>query len=198
MDQQETLCPACGTAAPGARFCPECGTDIHDAIEDETRVMNGAAYARMRQALRPKPVPPLQSESRDLARGTGPSIIALLALLLAVAGVAVGVVGILKAQSTQSQDRKLRTSLTALGSRLTGELSTAQAAISNLKANSQAGAVSALQDQMTKLTVCIPELEQQIEGLNVNTSNQNGWLTSASLANPTIISSNCIKVLDGP
>ncbi len=48
--------------------------------------------------------------------------------------------------------------------------------------------VSTLQSQMQKFQVCVPELQQEINGLNVNTSNQNGWLTSAYLNNPTIVS----------
>jgi len=59
------------------------------------------------------------------------------------------------------------------------------------------GNVGRLQTQMGTLLICIPQLQQEIGGLNVNTSNTAGYLTSAFLSNSTIISSNCTKLLTG-
>lgn len=51
---------------------------------------------------------------------------------------------------------------------------------------------------MSTLVVCIPQLQQEMNGMAVQTSNTNGYLTNAYLSNPTIISQNCTKTLAGP
>lgn len=48
---------------------------------------------------------------------------------------------------------------------------------------------------MSTLSICIPEMQQEIKGLTINTQSSSGWLTSADLSNPSITSQNCNKTL---
>ena len=125
--------------------------------------------------------------------------------LVAVAALGVAVVSLLA--NRPKSEAPLTAQLHHVQAQLTaanGRLSSDQVAISSLKSSSQAGEVSALQTQLRsvqtqvqKFQVCVPELQQEINGLNINTANQNGWLTSAYLNNPTIVSSTCNKTLNG-
>jgi peptidoglycan hydrolase CwlO-like protein len=84
------------------------------------------------------------------------------------------------------------------------ELASANAEIDSLKAGSPVGKVAALQSKVDSLNttivsfkIYIPELKQQINGESINSDSTGGYLTSAYLDNPTIISGNCQKLLNG-
>ena len=51
---------------------------------------------------------------------------------------------------------------------------------------------------MNMLHVCIPQLQQEIAGLKLQTSNTNGWLTNAFLNRPVSVSQACARALAGP
>jgi hypothetical protein len=132
--------------------------------------------------------------------------------IVALAALAVGVVGLMA--NRPKSDAPLRAEISHLQGELSGlnqRLASDEATISSIKASSQASAVSTLQgqvstlqgqlrstqNQLQKFQVCVPELQQEINGMNVNTSNTGGFLTSAFIDNPTIISTTCSKTLNG-
>jgi hypothetical protein len=57
--------------------------------------------------------------------------------------------------------------------------------------------VGGLKNQGSSLGICIPQIESQIDGETINSDTQGGFLTSADLSDPTIISTNCDKTLYG-
>ena len=68
-----------------------------------------------------------------------------------------------------------------------------------------AGNVNRLQDSVDQLAirmhmfqVCIPQVQQELAGLTLQTSNTNGWLTNASLTRPASVSQACNRALAGP
>lgn len=71
------------------------------------------------------------------------------------------------------------------------------AAIKNTKQTS----ISGVQKKVAILTECLPELQQELNGLNVSTAYQTyagvNLLTSAYLTNPTIVSTACRSALNG-
>lgn len=84
------------------------------------------------------------------------------------------------------------------------QLSTSSNEITSLQNGSQAGTVSTLQGQVQSLQsklanfeTCIPELEQQVNGLSLTNSTASDGSTTVNLSNPTIISSTCSKALYG-
>ena len=57
--------------------------------------------------------------------------------------------------------------------------------------------IGQLRAQTSRLVMCLPQLQQELHGLNVQTTNTGGRLTSASLAKPTIVSRDCTKTIFG-
>ena len=134
-------------------------------------------------------------------------IVVGLAIVLAVGGIVLGTLGIMQARSAKSDlattTQQLATTRQDL-STLSQKLATSQSAISSLTANSQAGAVSTLhasmntlQAQMGQFMVCVPEVQQEVTGLSISSDTTGGYVTNSYLSNPTIVSSNCSKVLQG-
>lgn len=189
QDPDARVCPRCGQEAHD-KYCPGCG--LHLAVEPElpTRLQWKHDHAPAPAAAAPQA--PAQAGSVDGGERTALWLKVLVPLigLVAVAALAVAIVSYV----ANRPDDSLRSQLSSVRQQLAAE----QTTVTSIKANSQAGAVAGLQAQMQKLTTCIPEMQQEIGGLNVNTSSQNGWLTTAFLQNPTIVSSNCTKVLNGP
>ena len=54
-----------------------------------------------------------------------------------------------------------------------------------------------LRAQSSRLLTCVPQLQQELHSLTVRSAKFRGWLKSASLANPTIVSKGCTKTLFG-
>jgi peptidoglycan hydrolase CwlO-like protein len=114
--------------------------------------------------------------------------------VIAVAALAGAAVAITKKPTSYTpQIRELQT-----------EFASANSEIDSLKADSPAGKVVALQSRVDSLNntiasfkICIPELEQQLNGESINTDSTSGYLTDAYINNPTIISANCTKLLNG-
>jgi len=61
----------------------------------------------------------------------------------------------------------------------------------------QGHSLASLNSQLSSLVLCVPELQQEVNGLNINTNSTGGYLTGAVLNNPTIVSSNCNSTLNG-
>jgi hypothetical protein len=75
---------------------------------------------------------------------------------------------------------------------LEGDVVHLQSSVGQLQGN-----VSQLQSQTSKVLTCLPQLQQQLDGLTVRTTNVGGWLTSATLSNPTPVSSACVQTVFG-
>lgn len=115
-------------------------------------------------------------------------------IALALAALVVGVLGFMSASSAHSQLASVRAQMRAQSHQLASlQASTAAAASSRN--------VASLSADVSKLDVCVPELQQEVTGLSVSTQ----WtgiygtdaLTSAYLSNPTVISSTCQHTLNG-
>ena len=125
--------------------------------------------------------------------------------VLALAGIGLGVVAVMKdAPSTTTVNRQVKVLHLQLANderQLANDglkLSTLQTSSANADNVAKLqGSVAALQTKLAAYNVCIPQLQQEIGALNVNTQNTNGYLTDAYLQNQTIISSNCQKILYG-
>ncbi len=84
----------------------------------------------------------------------------------------------------------------------TGNLTALQTSVGGLSHT-----VAGMQGDLSTLHICLPELSQEVNTLDVNTSTgsvllDNGktdtFLTDAYINNPTVISTNCTKFLTGP
>jgi len=185
------VCPRCGTDAGENPYCASCG--LHIAVEPE--LPTRASWRGAPSAAPPTATIPAAKKTVDqpAAGSNWPKVLFPIVALVAVVALVIGVVSFVANRPNNSQIRHLQNQLSAANQQIVAE----EATIKTIKASSQAGVVSSLQGQMQKLLVCIPELQQEINGLNINTSNTGGYLTSAFLQNPTITSSNCSKTLTG-
>ena len=138
--------------------------------------------------------------------------------VLASAAIGIGVLALTSAPSTNS----LRTQVTALqadvGSlhaqlaaqrralsqesrSLAASQTSTKATIASLRMQSDtaasAGDLNRLTMSVHRLLVCVPQLQQELSGLSVQATNQSGWLTGASISNPTITSRDCSQTLYG-
>jgi hypothetical protein len=165
------------------------------------------------------PLPHMSLEHRRFLKGI---VLALVSIAFALGVIGVGV-NILNANSNidtlQHQVHRLsaqlttaRASLTSVNAKLasvatSSNLGALQTSVSTLQ-TSVSGlnrTVSGLQGDSAQLKICIPEVQQQISGLSVNSNSgsiplndgtTDSFLTSAFLQNPTVISSNCTKLLE--
>lgn len=130
----------------------------------------------------------------------GPLVALPIIAVLALGGIGVGVYALTKDPSLSSLRGDVRTLRADLASEnreiATLKTSTADAATAGNVSTLQ-NSVSSVQNTMRMYKVCIPELQQQINGMTVQTSNNGGYLTDAYLQNPTIVSSDCTKFLNG-
>jgi hypothetical protein len=92
------------------------------------------------------------------------------------------------ALQAETQNLKVATA----GAATAGNMAALQTSVGGLS-HTMAG----VQGDLSTLHICLPELNQEVNGLNINTANTGGYLTSAYLTNPTIVSSNCTKFLTG-
>jgi len=107
-----------------------------------------------------------------------------------------------EANSSRAQQRALRGEVSSLRSVLAGEQHTSRSAIASLqKASAGAASINSLngvRGSLHQLQVCVPELQQELSGLKVQTTTRrNGALKSAALTNPTLISADCVTTLTG-
>jgi len=75
---------------------------------------------------------------------------------------------------------------------LQGDVGQLQGSVGQLQSS-----VSQLKNQTSRVLSCLPQLQQQVDGLNVKTTNVGGWLTSATLSNPTAVSKACAQTVFG-
>jgi hypothetical protein len=134
--------------------------------------------------------------------GRAMRILVPLVLVVAVAALVVAIVAFMldRPKSYAAQIQRIEQHEAAVVSRL----SAAAAEITQLKANSEAGAVtsltnqiSGLKSQLAQYKICVPQLQQEITSMNIQSSTQGGFLTNAYIQDPTIVSSNCTALLSG-
>ncbi len=157
-------------------------------------------------------------------RGKGPSLagITLLVALMALGALAIGVFGF---ATMRPQTSDLRREVAALQLELRGSeqrLATVQTRLDRVATQRQlanfGGTVGALrsttgalrrgvaqlqssidqlQSHTAMLLFCVPELQQEISGLGVRSTNINGWLRSATLSGAGSLSQSCAHGLLG-
>lgn len=199
----DLVCPRCGHGIVDSPYCAQCG--LHVAVEPD--VPTRAAW---RASQKEAPTEAASPPKADRPKRSAISVVLPLVGLLAVIALGIAVATMITKPNTaplQSQIAQLRSQLASAKGQLSSqnsEISIAQKDIANLQNNSQAGAVSNLKsqiggvsNQVSKLLLCLPELQQEVFGLNINTTSTGGYLNSAYLNNPTIISTNCTKTLNG-
>jgi hypothetical protein len=77
-------------------------------------------------------------------------------------------------------------------SQIKGRVSQIQGSVSGIEGN-----VTRLQNQLHGFTLCIPQLHQEVTGLNIQGSTRGGFIRTAFIQDPTIISQDCSKLISG-
>jgi hypothetical protein len=77
-------------------------------------------------------------------------------------------------------------------SQIKGNVSQIQGSVSGIEGN-----VTRLQNQLHGFTLCIPQLHQEVTGLNIQGSTRGGFIRTAFIQDPTIISQDCSKLISG-
>jgi hypothetical protein len=147
--------------------------------------------------------------ARRSEEGRAMRVLVPVALVIGTIALVAAIVGLVMdhPKSYTSQLQKIRNHESVLTSRLNA----ANAEIAQLKANSQVGTVtklsssfsttssevSSLKSELAQYKICVPQLQQEITSLNIQSSTQGGFLTSAYIQDPTIVSSNCAGLLNG-
>lgn len=178
----------------------------------------------------PKPVIPVphastpQPEPQAGGMRRTQQVVLVIVGVLAVVGVGLGLFALTNQPSTVPLQRQIN-ALKAVDASQRQEIASLQTDTATLKAATAsaatAGNLTALQTSVGGLThtmagvqgdlstlhICLPELDQEVGALNINTSTggvvlgdgtTDTFLTNAYISNPTVISTNCTKFLTGP
>jgi hypothetical protein len=140
-------------------------------------------------------------------KSTAHQILLPIVAVVALAGLGTGIAAIASAPQTTTLQQQVKT-LQAHAKTASVQSADARAQIATLQSSLSHSAtqdnvttlqtsVGRLQNQIVTMLICIPQLQQEMGGLSVQTANNSGWLTEAYLQNPTIISQNCSKMLSG-
>jgi cell division protein FtsL len=128
-------------------------------------------------------------------------VVLVLAMIVALVAVGLGAYQLTRpASATKTEIASLQRQVGGLKSQVSSShttISALQSDVTTLQSSSTAGQVTKLKNTISQFEVCVPQLQSEINGLNVTTDSQDGALTDAYLQNPTIISSNCEKVING-
>jgi uncharacterized protein HemX len=142
------------------------------------------------------------------------TVVLTIVAVLALAGIGLGAMALSKDQSTSSLQRQVNA--------LQAELAIGHSALTTLQASSAhaptarnvrqikgnvsqiQGNVSQIQDSVLRLqnqlrgfTLCIPQLHQEVTGLNIQGSTHGGFIRTAFIQDPTRISQACAKLING-
>lgn len=126
----------------------------------------------------------------------------LVAVACGIATIAV-ILGAVAVAQERSDVSSLRKQVAAADARVAALKSTSVSGLQSSLASTQTtigtlqAVVGHLHGAMNSLTLCVPQLQQEINGLTLNTNTQGGFLTGVNLNNPTIVSSNCNSTLYG-
>lgn len=149
------------------------------------------------------------------------------AVFAATVGIILGVIAFIGLLGTHSTISTLRRQVRVLNTRMsaadrmlaqnasslhtmasTANVSALQASVTTLQGSmtGMSRTVSGLKSQAAKVSICVPEMQQELGGLNVNTSTgsilmtdgtTDTFLTGAYITNPTVISTTCTSFLNG-
>jgi hypothetical protein len=177
----------------------------------------------------PKPVIPVPTTSSPQPERQGGGMsrtqqIVLVSIgVLAVVGVGLGLFALTNQPSTAPLQRQIN-ALKAVDTSQHQQIAALQTDTATLKAATASAAtagnltalqtsvgglthtMAGVQGDLTTMHTCLPELSQEVNTLNVNTSTggvvlgdgtTDTFLTSAYINNPTVISTNCTKFLTG-
>jgi hypothetical protein len=162
-----------------------------------------------------------QVQSRGMSRAQ--QILLPVVGVIALAGVVLGALALSSDPSTAPLQRQVN-ALKAVDAAQHQQIAALQTETATLKAATASAAtagnltalqtsvsdmshtVSGVQGDLSTLHICLPELSQELNSLNINSSTQSltlgdgstdTFLTSAYMTNPTVISTNCTKFLTG-
>jgi hypothetical protein len=197
-------------------FCPRCGASFTGG---RVRRKAKAAAARTPSASARSVAP--DQQSRGMIRIQ--QVVLVIVGVLAVVGVGLGLFALTNQPSTAPLQRQIN-ALKAVDASQHQQIASLRTQTATLKAATAsaatAGNLTALQTSvgglsksmqgvqgdLSALHNCLPELDQEVGALNVNTSTgsvllgdgtTDTFLTDAYINNPTVISNNCNKFLTG-
>jgi hypothetical protein len=212
------VCRKCSAQSRiSGEFCPYCGARFTGKrIGRKANVAAAPTRATSARRLHPEDQP-----SGGMSRAQ--QIVLVIVGVLAVVGVGVGLfaltsdpstaplqrqVNVLKAvdASQHQQIASLQTEAASLkaataGAATAGNMTALQTSVSGLSKT-----VVGVQGDISQLHTCLPELDQEVNTLGINTNTgsvllndgtSDTFLTSAYINNPTVISNNCTKFLTG-
>ena len=219
-------------ASPGVpvRVCRNCSAQSQ--ISGDSCPYCGASFTGKRVGRKAKmvaaPIPatsarrllPEHQHSGTMSRTQ--QIVLVIVGVLAVVGVGLGLFALTNQPSTAPLQRQIN-ALKAVDASQHQQIATLQTETATLKATASAATtgnltalqtsvgglshtVAGMQGDLSTLHICLPELNQEVTTLNVNTGTgsillgdgtTDTFLTSAYINNPTVISTNCTKFLTG-
>ena len=212
------VCRKCSAQSQiSGQFCPYCGARFTGKRIGRKAKM-AAAPTHATSARRPHPE---HQQSGGMSRAQ--QIVLVIVGVLAVVGVGLGLFALTNAPSTAPLQRQVNV-LKAAAESQRQEIQTLKTEAASLKA-ATAGAATAgnmialqtsvggmsktmigVQGDISQLHTCLPELDQEVNTLGINTNTgsvllndgtSDMFLTSAYINNPTVISNNCTKFLTG-
>jgi X-X-X-Leu-X-X-Gly heptad repeat protein len=201
----DAVCPRCGSLVDEYEYCATCGMHL------VTRPSRTGGRIRAREIVLPlialialaglgsgiyaiatqPQTATLRHDVTSLKAALSSAQQQILALQTSVAHAA--------SQGNVTQLQSTVGSLQHGASLLRGNVGQLQGGIGQLQASvgQLQGSVAQLQSQTSRLLTCLPQLQQQVDSLNVKTTNVGGWLTSATLSNPTAVSKGCAQTVFG-
>jgi hypothetical protein len=175
----------------------------------------------------PKPVTPVTPASSPQPQPGGMNrtqqVVLVIIGVLAVVGVGLGLFALTNQPSTAPLQREIN-ALKVVDASQHQQIATLQTETATLKVATASAAtagnmtalqtslggmaqtVKGVQGDLGQLHICLPELDQEVGALNLNTNTggivlndgtTDTFLTSAYINNPTVISTNCTKFLTG-
>ncbi|MGO9973367.1 MAG: hypothetical protein ACLP01_11275 [Solirubrobacteraceae bacterium] len=198
----EAMCPRCGSVVDEHEYCSTCGLRL--------RARPGVMSRARRMAL------PLATLIAATALGTGIYAIAsqpqtaslqrdVTALNLALTTAHAQIVALQSVvfhAASRSNVAQLQSTVGSLQhgasllrgnvGQIRGDINALRSSVGQLQGNARQ-----LQSQTGRVLTCLPQLEQQVDSLNVKATSIGGFLTSASLANPTPVSNQCAQTVFG-
>lgn len=198
--------------------CPYCGARFTGKrIGRKARMVAAPVRATANRRVHPE-----HQQSGTMSRTQ--QIVLVIVGVLAVVGVGLGLFALANQPSTAPLQRQI-SALKVVDTSQHQQIATLQTETATLKAAAASAAtagnltalqtsvgdlshtVAGMQGDLSTLHVCLPELNQEVNTLGVNTStgsvllnngNTDTFLTDAYINNPTVISTNCTKFLTGP
>lgn len=187
---QAIVCSNCGVSATGAKFCPECGTSVADALRavPDTETTQSLDFI---------------SAAEPAAARRRPWVLVLLTAA-AVAGLLVGSLGVWLAVGATHKQQQLSSKVASMAAQVNRQSAHIKAQQSQLDSTANAASIAGVRDQVAKINGtlahyknCIPEIQTELDGLTIdyNIDWNDGSQDYFNVDNSNQISNDCNSVL---